>query len=93
MGVAYSFARHDSHKKLVSFVGLVVLLVALIVGSAWNEERGLNPLLVFLGAVLTWGGTTLLYAGFLGGGWETRALMRVMEELQLMLEVEERRGY
>ncbi|KAJ1302602.1 hypothetical protein OPQ81_002919 [Rhizoctonia solani] len=66
MGVAYSSARKDTHKKLLSFAGLVVLLIALIIGSAWVPESGVNPALVFVGAVITWGGTTLLYAGF----WE-----------------------
>jgi sphingomyelin phosphodiesterase 2 len=93
MGSAYSSARQDAHKKLVWFAGLVVLLVALIIGSAWVPESGVNPLLIFAGGVITWGGTTLLYAGFLGGGWETRALMRTMEELELLLQAEERRVY
>ncbi|CAE6377282.1 unnamed protein product [Rhizoctonia solani] len=93
MGAAYSSARQDSHKKLVWFAGLVVLLIALIVGSAWVPESGVNPLLIFVGGLITWGGTTLLYAGFLGGGWETRALMRTMEELEMLLQSEERRIY
>ncbi|KAG8732193.1 phospholipase C type enzyme [Ceratobasidium sp. 423] len=93
MGAAYATARQDSYKKLVSFAGLVVLLLALIIGSAWVPESGVNPVLVLVGAAITWGGTTLLYAGFLGGGWETRALMRTMEELELELQVEERRVY
>ncbi|KAG9107311.1 phospholipase C type enzyme [Ceratobasidium sp. 392] len=93
MGVAYVSARRDSHQKLVYFVGLLVLLIGLIIGSAWNTERGINPLLIFIAAVITWGGTTLLYAGFLGGGWETRALMQVTEELELLLEAEKRRSY
>lgn len=93
MGVAYSLARADSHRKILGFLGMVVALIALIAGSAWNGEMGANPVFVFVGAVVTWAGTTLLYAGFLGGGWETRALMRVMEELQLMLEAEERRVF
>ncbi|KAG8765427.1 phospholipase C type enzyme [Ceratobasidium sp. 428] len=93
MGVAYAAARRDSHQQLLYFVGLLALLIALMIASAWNTERGVNPLLVFLSAVITWGGTTLLYAGFLGGGWETRALMRVTEELELLLEAEQRRGY
>jgi sphingomyelin phosphodiesterase 2 len=93
LSVAYNAARRDSHQKLLWFAGLVVLLVALIIGSAWIPERGVNPLLVFLGALITWGGTTLLYAGFLGGGWEIRALMRTMEELEMMLQAEERRAY
>jgi len=91
MGGAYALARADSHKKILGFLGMVVALIALIVGSGWNTEKGANPVFVFAGAVVTWAGTTLLYAGFLGGGHETRALMRVMEDLQLMLEVEERR--
>ncbi|KDN44792.1 hypothetical protein RSAG8_05265, partial [Rhizoctonia solani AG-8 WAC10335] len=93
MGAAYSAARQDSHRKLVWFAGLVVLLVALIIGSAWVPEPGVNPVLILVGAVITWGGTTLLYAGFLGGGWETRALMRTIEELEMLLQVEERRVY
>ncbi|CAE6431897.1 unnamed protein product [Rhizoctonia solani] len=92
MGAAHATARQDVHQKLVSFAGLVVLLVALIIGSAWVPESGVNPALVFAGAAITWGGTTLLYAGFLGGGWETRALMRTIEELELMLQTEERKA-
>lgn len=93
MGTAYNAARGDTHQKLVYFVGLVLLLIALIVASAWMPEPAANPLLILLAALITWGGTTLLYAGFLGGGWETRALMRTIEELEMMLRVEERRAY
>ncbi|KAG8731905.1 phospholipase C type enzyme [Ceratobasidium sp. 423] len=93
MGAAHAIARQDIHKKLASFAGLVVLLIALLIGSAWVPESGVNPALVFAGAAITWAGTTLLYAGFLGGGWETRALMRTIEELELMLQVEERKAY
>ncbi|CAE6446012.1 unnamed protein product [Rhizoctonia solani] len=93
MGAAYAAARKDTHQKLIWFAGLVVLLVALVIGSAWVPESGVNPVLILVGAVITWGGTTLLYAGFLGGGWETRALMRTMEELEMLLQVEERRIY
>ncbi|KAH7338788.1 DNase I-like protein [Rhizoctonia solani] len=93
MGAAYASARKDTHQKLKWFAALVVLLIALIIGSAWVPESGVNPVLILVGAVMTWGGTTLLYAGFLGGGWETRALMRTMEELEMLLQAEERRIY
>ncbi|EUC53966.1 inositol phosphosphingolipid phospholipase C [Rhizoctonia solani AG-3 Rhs1AP] len=93
MSVAYNAARWDKHKKLVSFAMLVVLLVVLIIGSAWVPRPYFNPALMFASAAIAWSGTTLLYAALLGGGWETRTLMRTMEELELMLQVEERKAY
>ncbi|CAE7138907.1 unnamed protein product [Rhizoctonia solani] len=93
MSTAYTAARWGKHKKLVTFALLVALLVVLIIGSAWVARPYINPPLVLASAVIAWGGTTLLYAGLLGGGWEMRTLMRTMEELELMSRVEESKVY
>ncbi|CAE6368165.1 unnamed protein product [Rhizoctonia solani] len=93
LGVTYAAARWEKHKKLVSFATLVVLLIILVTGSAWVPDLYFNPVLMLASAAIAWSGATLLYAALLGGGWETRTLMRTMEELELMLQVEDKNAY
>ncbi|CAE6500322.1 unnamed protein product [Rhizoctonia solani] len=89
MGDAHAAAQQDIYKKGVLFAGLVALLVALIIGIAWVPESEVGPALMFISAVTTWAGTALLYAVFMGGGLEARALVRTIAELDLTLQVEE----
>lgn len=81
---AYREARSRSRKHLAIFGACVVSLGALIVGSVWQTVPALNPVLLLVGAALTWLGTTMLYAGFIWGNWELNWLTTVVEELELL---------
>lgn len=65
------------------WLACVGLLVCVLVGPAWSPTGFLTPLFVFLGAVVTWLGTTMFYVGFLYSGWEASGLQNVIEELEL----------
>jgi len=71
--------------ELRTFIACVVSLVLVIVGTPWSP-KGFTPLFVFLGAVMTWMGTTMFYVGFLYGGWEASVLQNVIEEMELYVQ-------
>ncbi|KZV93680.1 hypothetical protein EXIGLDRAFT_767788 [Exidia glandulosa HHB12029] len=82
-------ARKRSQQLLAYFTVAIPLLVVLIVSPFWAPrtdsviaERGLAFGAIFLTALVTWSGTTALYAGFIFGNWEARALRRAVEELE-----------
>ncbi|EJU02596.1 DNase I-like protein [Dacryopinax primogenitus] len=79
----YRQSRSTARMYMTGFNGCILALLALIIGSAFQPNRRVNPLLVILASAFTWGGTTLLYAGFVYGKWEQRALMTVIEEMEL----------
>lgn len=84
IGGAYRAARLRSRKQLFVFGACVVLIVVMAIGSAWQPIPALNPVFILVGAVFTWLGTTMLYAGFIWGNWELNWLMTVAEELELL---------
>jgi len=61
----------------------VILLICVLIGTAWSPKGFLTPLFVFLSVVMTWVGTTMFYVGFLYGRWEANALRNVIEEMEL----------
>jgi sphingomyelin phosphodiesterase 2 len=69
--------------ELRTFIACVVTLVLLLIGTAWSPQGFFTPLFVFLGAVVTWLGTTMFYVGFLYGRWEASVLQNVIEEMEL----------
>ncbi|KZT62649.1 DNase I-like protein [Calocera cornea HHB12733] len=79
----YRQSRATAHTYMLGFSGCVLALLALIIGSGFQPNRKVNPLLVILAAAATWGGTTLLYVGFVYGKWEQRALMTTIEEMEM----------
>jgi sphingomyelin phosphodiesterase 2 len=80
--VAYRESRARSRQQLLIFGLSVFSLIGLILGSAFQPITGLNPLMMLLGGIVTWLGTTMLYAGFVFGNWEARALTNVIEEME-----------
>ena len=58
-------------------------LVCMLIGTAWSPQGALTPLFVFLGAGLTWLGTTMFYVGWLYGRWEAHALLNTIGEVEL----------
>jgi len=90
MRVALPVSAYDGKKLLVGFGTAIVLLLALLSSPFWAPKADLasygTRALIFLGllltAVVTWAGTTALYAGFIFGNWEVRALRRTIEEME-----------
>ena len=68
------------------FVICVVLLIGILVGTGWSPKGFLTPLFVYLGALVTWVGTTMFYVGFLYGRWETSILQNIIEEMELYMQ-------
>ena len=62
-------------------------LIALCIGSAWLPHSWIGPIFILVVILLSWLGTTMLYSGFIYGNWERRALMNVIEELELIRQV------
>lgn len=61
---AYSLARKRANKLLLGFVGCLAAALGLAVGSAWQTYSPVNPILIVVAVALGWGGTTLLYSGY-----------------------------
>ncbi|KAH7100138.1 DNase I-like protein [Auriculariales sp. MPI-PUGE-AT-0066] len=88
--VALPIADRTGRKLLVYFGAAVVSLFVLLSAPFWVPTVDLasygTRALIFLGilstGLVTWSGTTALYAGFIFGNWEVRALRRTIEELE-----------
>jgi sphingomyelin phosphodiesterase 2 len=79
----YKLSQARSHKYLWLFGGSILLLLGMIVGSAWLPRSWANPVFILLAVVVAWFGTTMLYVGFIYGRWEVNALLNVIEELEI----------
>ncbi|KAH7914724.1 Endonuclease/exonuclease/phosphatase [Hygrophoropsis aurantiaca] len=80
---SYRRSQNRSHKELVTFALSILLLLGLIGGSFWVPVSALNPIFVLLTVFISWLATTMLYEGFIFGNWELKALLNVIEELEL----------
>lgn len=84
---ALAFESHEAktraNRHLAYFGGCVGLLLLILIGSAWIkvDSRWVGPVATFLGAVVTWWGTTSLYVGLVYGRWEKGILDNLMEEV------------
>lgn len=79
----YRFARAQSRVHLVIFALCVLLLLAIVVGSAFLPRSWVNPIFMLLTVFLAWLATTMLYIGFVYGRWEVNALTNIIEELEI----------
>lgn len=80
----YRVSSERSRYELSIFVACVMSLIALCIGSAWVPRSWINPIYLLITVFISWLGTTMLYAGFIYGNWERRALTNVTEELELV---------
>ena len=80
----YRFSRYRSSRELIVFGLCILLILGLIISSAWLPKSWINPIFVIFTVFVTWLGTTMLYEGFLYGRWELNALMSVIEELEML---------
>jgi sphingomyelin phosphodiesterase 2 len=83
LATCYRNAKKRSRHELVIFLSCLVLLIAVIVASAFFPHAWINPIFVLVSVALAWLATTMLYEGFLYGNWECNALMNVIEELEI----------
>lgn len=79
----YRHSNSRSRFELGIFLICVLILLSLIIGTAWLPKSWINPIFIFVTAFVTWLGTTMLYAGFIFGNWERRALTNIIEELEM----------
>lgn len=79
----YRFSRERSHRELIIFGLCILLLVGVVVGTAWLPHSWINPISILFTIFISWLATTMLYEGFIFGNWECNALMNVIEELEV----------
>ncbi|KAG1825654.1 Endonuclease/exonuclease/phosphatase [Suillus subaureus] len=84
---SYRMSQDRSRKELIIFGTSILVLIGLIIGSAWVAVPWLNPVFVLLVIFLSWQATTKLYEGFIFGNWERKALQNVIEELELYKQI------
>lgn len=80
---SYRVSRSKQRVYLSIFLVSLILIVCLIVGSAWLPYAWINPIFLFVTTVLAWLATTMLYTGFLYCNYEANTLNNVIEELEL----------
>jgi sphingomyelin phosphodiesterase 2 len=85
--LAYRNSHRRSRRELAIFTLSIVLLLGLVISSAWLTQHWINGLFVLFAVFISWLATTHLYAGFLYGNWERNALMNVIEELEIYKKV------
>lgn len=79
----HGLSGRRSARELTIFGLCILLLLGLIVGSAWLPRSWNNPIFVLFTVFIAWLATTMFYEGFLYGRWELNALMNVIEELEI----------
>lgn len=80
---SYRISQQRSTRELTTFVICIVILLGIIVGSAWITIPWVNPIAIFMTILIAWLATTSLYEGLIFGNWERRALHNTVEELDL----------
>lgn len=89
----YRYATAQSRVHLTVFGVCLLLLLAMVVGSAFLPRRWINPASVLATIFLAWLATTMLYIGFVYGNWEVNALMNIIEELEIYRNSLDERSY
>jgi sphingomyelin phosphodiesterase 2 len=79
----YRISCARSRLYLTMFFACVILLIALIISSAWLPHSWINPIYVLFTTAVAWFATTMLYVGFIYGNWEINALVNIIEELEI----------
>lgn len=79
----YRYAVARARYQLSVFVGCIVLLLVLVISSAWLANGWISTIYMLLTVFLAWLATTMLYIGFVYGRWEVNALTNTIEELEI----------
>lgn len=80
---SYRVSQDRSRRELTVFTLGILLLLGLIIGSAWVPLTWVNPIFASFTVFIAWLTTTMLYEGFIFGNWEGKALQNVIEELEI----------
>jgi len=80
---SYRVSQDRSRRELTVFTLGILLLLGLIIGSAWVPLPWVNPIFASFTVFIAWLTTTMLYEGFIFGNWEGKALQNVIEELEI----------
>lgn len=86
---ALTFEYRDSYtrtRRHIAYLAIcVAVLMLILVGSAWVPAGPwVAPIAALLSGVVTWGGTTALYVGFVFGKWERNMLVNIIEEMETL---------
>ncbi|TDL28073.1 DNase I-like protein [Rickenella mellea] len=91
LGECYRISKSRSRMQLATFATCIAALIALTISSAWLPHSWLSSLFMLVTIIISWSATTLFYVGFLFGNWESRALMNIIEELEILQNYQRRR--
>ncbi|TFY68591.1 hypothetical protein EVJ58_g927 [Rhodofomes roseus] len=79
----YRYSQYRARSQLTVFAVCILLLLVILIGSAWLPVSSFNPLIILITIFLAWAATTFLYVGFVYGKWEVNSLTNVIEELEI----------
>ncbi|WVN85784.1 uncharacterized protein L203_100935 [Cryptococcus depauperatus CBS 7841] len=82
-------SKQTSKRHLRICAVLIIVLVCLTVGSAWQPKSWLQPIFTIVGGLLGAAAVSFLYTGYIWGRWEEGLLTEVTEEMELELKVTE----
>ncbi|KDN53175.1 DNase I-like protein [Tilletiaria anomala UBC 951] len=78
-------AGKQQRTQLTGFFVILIIAVALVIGSGFQSVKGVGVVFTFLSVVAGWGATTLLYSGLIWGEWEKRIYTTFRESMALEL--------
>jgi sphingomyelin phosphodiesterase 2 len=81
---AYRASRSRARRELFLFAFCLVVLLTVVVGTAWLPHTWINVLFVLFTVLVSWFATTTLYLGFIYRRWEQNALRGLIEELEIL---------
>lgn len=79
----YRYSQYRARSQLTVFAVCILILLMILVGSAWLTVSAFNPLIILATIFLAWAATTFLYVGFVYGKWEVNALTNIIEEMEI----------
>jgi len=88
----YPLAKKRASSYMSLFYLCIIVILGTIIGSAFLPKSSFDPIFVIIVAAVSWLATTSFYMGFIFGRWETRALMTVIDEMELIQERERRQS-
>jgi len=89
----YRLSQARTQTQLAYFYMAVVILVLVLAGSPYITSKSwVPPISATLAALATWSGTTFLYIGFIFGNWERNMLTNIIEEMETLKDIVERRS-
>ncbi|KAH8926703.1 hypothetical protein BT69DRAFT_1238775 [Atractiella rhizophila] len=83
---SFSSSSKAANTQMSLFYLAIVSIPLVAIAASFQPNKAFNWLFVLVGVGIGWGGTTMLYAGFIGGRWERRALRNVIAEMEIERE-------